>query len=426
MFSKQLLFAAILLVLFNGIISAGEVKKGIDFNDDFEKGTVKWDLVNPDKIEIIDTGDPKHGKALCLYPGGEAVYALIKGSDDWTNLKIEGDLFFPAYTCSYLGFIYNYNVRGPRTDFGSIFILGPFGEDLIPYYTNYGKYMQWPPDNFLGNIVWVNPHRASNASRNIYGEYWVTLTDEAAVIKPGQWGRFKAEIVGPACHFYVRDMEKPVVTYDFFEFSSGRVGFKPRFTGAEVLVDNITVTSINEFSYKGPDLPAGNIYKPGELLTRWETVGAFTRRIKELEEEGYVAGKSYKNNNKTYKWTPYKADPRGCMDIGTLTNRFKYEFFVYLHTEIISESQKDVVFEFSTTNSLVLWVNNERVGNAKKELMCMHDFRKNPNFGGSKIKATLKPGKNSIMVLSRGGNYGGDGFYAYCDMEPPADAENKK
>lgn len=426
MFSKHVKRLMILFITIGFVVvGPARAEEGIRFKDDFEKGTGKWDLVNPDKIALIDTGDAEHGKALCLYPGGEAVYALIKGSDNWTNIKVEGDLLFPWYTCSYLGFMYNYRVKGPRTDFGSIFILGPFGEDLIPYYTNYLKHMEWPPDHFMGNVVWVNPHRASNASRNLYSEYWVTLTGEAAV-KPKQWGRFKAEIIGTACHFYIKDMETPLITYDFHELDSGRIGFKPRFTGAEVWIDNITVESIKEFAYKGPRMPSGITYKPGELLTDWKVAGAFTRRIKEIEEGGYDAGKSYKDEGKEYKWTPFETDPRGCAIFGQLTNRFSYEFFVYFHTEIHSDSEKEVTFDFSSTNPMVLWVNNKRAGNVGKQLVSWHDFREHPDHKGSRIKTTLKPGKNSILLLARGGNYGGDGFYAFCDMGTPAKAETKK
>jgi len=199
--------AMLILMIFFTVIGVAYLQGEISFKDDFEKGLEKWDLVNGDKIGIIDSNNPEHGKVLCLHSGGEAVYALIKGSEGWTNIKIEGDLCFPWYTCSYLGVIYNYNVRGPRTDFGSIFILGPFGDDFEPYFTEYLQHTQWPPEGFTGNILLVNPHRDSNANRSLYSEYWVTLRDKDTV-KPGEWGHFKAEIVGPACHLYLGDMTR--------------------------------------------------------------------------------------------------------------------------------------------------------------------------------------------------------------------------
>lgn len=424
MFSKQMKALTVMIIMIGFAVPGPG--QSIYFEDDFEKGAGKWDLVNADKIEIIDTADTKHGKALCLYTGGEAVYALIKGSDGWTNIKIEGDMFFPWNTVSYLGLIYHYNVRGPRVDFGSVFILGPFGEDIKTYFRNIWNRIESPPDHFMGNIIWVNPHRASNASRNIYTEYWITLTDDTKAVKPGQWGHFKAEIIGPACHFYVTDMETPMVTYNFFEFSSGRVGFKPRFSGAEVWIDNIKVTPLKEPSYKGPILPAGITYKPGKLLTRWKAVGPFTRRIKEIETRGYQADKSYTHRKQTYKWGPFESDPRGCLVTGKLTNRFSYQLFVYLYTEIDSQSQKEVTFEFSSTNPLVIWVNNKLVGDVKRHFLIWHDSWENQEHKSEKLNATLKPGKNRIMVLDMGGNYGGDGFYAYCNWDPDTKENEKK
>lgn len=431
MLSKQIKNLAIILMIacLFACTSTSKGNKGdIYFEDDFETGLGKWDLVNADKINIIDTGDPNHGKALCLYTGGEAVYALIENSDGWTNIKVEGDVFFPWYACSYMGFIYNYNVRGPRVDFGSIFLLGPFGEDFLPYFKKYWEYIEWPPEHFLGNVIWVNPHRDSNASRNIYTEYWVTLTGDTDTVKPGQWGHFKAEVLGPACHFYVTDMETPKVTYDFFEFSSGRVGFKPRYSGAEVWIDNIKVTSIKKFSYKGPDLPAGRVYKPGKLLTQWQVIGPFSRRIKEIEDNGYLPDKSYTHQDKTFKWESFAADPRGCVVTGKITYRFNYRFFAYFHTEIDSPDQKEVAFEFSTTDRMVLWVNNQLIGNIKPRFAIWHDFWENPDHMpySDKLNAVLKPGKNHIMVLVKAPTYGGDGFYAYCNMNPPEEKKEAK
>ena len=417
----------IFLIVVSTTLVMSKAKQAISFAEDFEKGLGKWDLVNADKIRIEDSGDSAHGKVMTLYTGGEAVYALIKGSDGWTDYKIEGDIFFPEYTCSYLGLIYNYNVRGPRTDFGSIFILGPYGEDLEPYFQNYRKHIEWPPDHFLGNVIWVNPHRDGNASRNLYGEYWVTLTGPDAV-KPGEWRHFKAEILGPVCHFYVTDMQTPKVTYDDYEFSSGRVGFKPRYSGAEVRIDNIKVTPITGLSYNGPGLPAGRTYKPGKLLTAWEILGPFSSRVKALEDEGCLPGKTYTYRDRTYKWEPFAADSRGCVLTGKVTYRFNYRFFAYLHTEIHNPGQeeKEVSLEFSSTHPLVVWVNGKPIGGIKPAFVCWYDFWENPDHEdySEKLRTRLKPGKNHIVVLAKTPVYGGDGFYAYCNWNVDA-AETK-
>lgn len=417
--------AIIVMIIMIGLAVPGP-GQSIYFEDDFEKGLAKWNLVNADKIKIVNTNDPEHGKALCLYTGGEAVYALIKNSDDWTNIEVQAEVYFPWYTCSYLGLIYHYNVRETRSDFGSIFILGPFGEDLEPYFKNYRKHMEWPPDHFMGNILWVNPHRDRNASRSLYPEYWVTLTGDKDTVKPGQWGCIKAEIIGPACHFYVTDMKIPKITYDFFEFSSGRVGFKPRFSGAEVWIDNIKVKSIKEFTYKGPILPAGITYKLENLITNWKIIGPFRQRIKEIEDQGYQPDKSYTFQNRVYKWEPFTADPRGCMLVGKINDRLNYRIFTYLHTEIHSPEQQEISLDFSSKNALEIWVNKQKTGTIKGQFVAWYDFWENPQHKGESLRTVLKPGKNSVMVLVGGGRYAGDGFYAYCNWNPPKDKKESK
>jgi hypothetical protein len=414
MLSKQMVIAAILLLVLNCIIYGGEVKKGIHFSDDFENGTGKWEFTNPGKIKIIDSGNGGHRNVLALRSGGPGVYALVKNSDGWTNLRVEGDVYFPYYYHHYLGLIYNYNNIGKRIDFGSIFLLGPYGEDFDPYYQKYAGYQENPPDGFLGNVVLVNPHRDSNASRLLYSEYWVTLSGDSAV-RPGEWHRFKAEIVGPVCHFYVGDMKTPKITYDYFEFSSGRVGFKPRYVGSECWIDNIAISSIDELSYKGPGLPEGRKYEPEALITKWDVIGPFSRRMREIETDGYLSDKSYAYNNGESKWKPFEADPRGCVASGRVVEMYSGEWFAYFHTEIPSESKKDVMLHFGTTNSLGLWINNTFIRNVPGHFTIWPDFRTNPKHEGVKIKVSLEAGVNHMIVLVKGGRYGGDGFYVCCE-----------
>ena len=78
---------------------------------------------------------------------------------------------------------------------------------------------------------------------------------------------------------------------------------------------------------------------------------------------------------------------------------------------------------------MVLWVNNQLIGDIKPRFAIYYDFWENPEHKAysDKLNAVLKPGKNHIMVLVKAPTYGGDGFYAYCNMNPPKDnAEGKK
>lgn len=422
---RRFVVLLIVMIMINWIVSGDSLKR-ISFFDNFEKGLGQWDLVNGDKIWIVPSGDPKHGKVLALHSGGEAVYALVKNSHDWTNIQVEGDVCFPEPNYHhYMGFIYNYNVRGRRTDFGTIFILGPFGEDFKPLFTNYRKYLEFPPDHFLGNVLLVNPHRDSNASRVLYTEYWVTLAGENAV-KPGEWHHFKAEVVGPVCHFYVDDMKTPKITYNFFEFSSGRVGFKPRFVGTPCWLDNIKVTSIRDLSYKGPLLPAGIIYKPDKLLNKWDFIGPFSGRRKDIEAEGFVPEKQYSEGIRKYGWQVFDTDGRGCVVAGRVIERFSGKWYAYFHTVLHSQAKQEIELEFSSSVPLVLWVNGDAAGEIWNQFVTWYDFWENPGHEGRKVKVNVNPGINHMVVLVKGGRYGGDGFYAYRHPDSVSSENHKK
>jgi hypothetical protein len=414
MVSKPMRFLSILLLVISWT-GAGLCKSKGDviFTDDFEKGTAKWDLVNPARIEIVETGDPAHGKVLSLQPGGPGVYALIKDSEKWNGVRLEWEVYFPYDFAHYLGFIYNYRESPGRADFGCIFMVAHHPPMDKIKDTEYG---QDPLDYFLDggyNFALVNPHRDSNANRSLSPEYRVDM-EEGKQFMPRKWHKFKAEVIGPICHLYIGDMETPTITYNFFEFSSGRFGFKPRFSGSLVWLDNIKAARIKEFGYKGPILPAGIIHKPEKLITQWDFIGPFGRRIPGIEKDGFLPGKTYADDNKEFKWEPFQTDGRGCVVSGRICEKFSSKIYVYFHTEIVSENQKEVALEFSSTDRLMVWLNGSSLGLIMPQGVAWYDFRENPEHAGKKVKAVLKPGKNHLLVLCGGGVYGGDGFYAFC------------
>jgi len=403
-----------LLVLALGLVlcSTGALFAEISFFDDFEKGIGNWDLISSNRIMVIDSGDTRHGKVLALYSGGESVYALIKGSNDWANLALEADVYFPDESAfHYLGLIYHYRAKPDRVDFGSIFLLGPYGEDFENYYQAYRKNPEQVPDQASGNVILPNPHRDANASRLLYSEFFLPLTS-GQWVKPREWHHLKAEIVGPACHCYVDDMKTPKLTMPFFEYSSGQVGFKPRFVGTPVWVDHVKATSIRELSYKGPLLPGGVVYKPEKLLTQWDILGPFNKRSTAAEGDGFLPVKTYKEGIHELSWQPFAADGRGCMVAGRVISRFNGKWLVYFHTVIQSDTAREATLEFSTCNPMLIWNNRTLVVEVKAQFTVWPDFLDNPAHAGEKVKVTLAPGENHLVVLLRGGRYGGDGFYA--------------
>lgn len=410
MFYKRLQ-CVIMVFLVVSVIGIG--KERIAFTDDFEKGLSKWDIFNPARITLGDSGDPKHGKVMTLRSGGPGIYALIKGSDGWTNYRLEGDVCFPVDYIHYLGLIYNFNTGRDRADFGSISIVHHFFKDYEKYKRTGKKYIVMPTDgNSHKTILLVNPHRDSNASRALYPEYIVTTTDEDWGMKTGQWAHFTLEVVGPACHFYLGDMKTPKITFDYLEYSSGRVGLKPRFSGAEVWVDNISVNSIDEFAYKGPIQPAGITYTRDKMITDWDYIGPFSNNVNEIEMDGFNREKSYIVNNNEYRWQPFNADERGCTLTGKICNAYDNMMMVYFHREIISEKGGEATLEFFSSNRILFRLNGELVDSFNQKTNMWYDFLENPAHKGRSVKLNLKPGKNDLLILVMGGRYSGDGFYA--------------
>jgi hypothetical protein len=387
--SKRIVWVVFLLN-FLGFPVFGNNK--ISFYDDFEKGLNKWDLNVAQNIQIIESGQGEHGKVLALISGGEFVRAMIKGSEGWNRYKIEADFLFPDSGHSYMGLIYHYNRSEGRTDFGSIYVKGN------------------------GSYIRVNPRRDHNAHRTLYEEYKTPLEGNDA-IKIGRWQHFKAEIVDSVCHFYVGDMTIPKVTFDAFEFSSGGVGFKPRVVGDPVWIDNVSVSSISELSYNGSRKPGGILYQPEKLVTDWQVIGPFCGNMLEIEADGYIVDKVYKENGKEYTWQKFATDKRGCVVSGRLTEFIGGKDIAYFHTIIDADSAEVVKLHTSANEALVFWLNGKFLGYDGASRYAWYDFWKNPDHDGVSGTIELKPGKNALMIQVRGGKYAGGGFFVYIGRE---------
>lgn len=360
------------------------------FSDDFEQGLQQWELSGKHRIHRIDSQDPAHGKVLALHPGGDNIYALVKGSEGWNHYRVEGDVLFPEDEQNYLGFIYHYNQRHTRVDYGCIYIKGN------------------------GSYIRVNPHRDGLVARTIYEEYKTDLTGASAIVI-GQWQRFKAEVVDSVVHFYVGDMDTPKVTFDHYEFSSGRVGFEPRIYGSPVWIDNIKISAIETLSYQGGILPAAITYKPEQFITQWHTIGPFRRRVETIEADGYLPEKPYRIGIEPYRWTSFSADGRGSMVSGRIFEYPSAKSLVYFHAEITSEQARETLLQFSSTNHLTVWLNGKAIGEIEPTYRAWHDFLEVPDHQAGELRIELEQGANQLMLLAKsvGLDYTGDGFYVH-------------
>lgn len=354
--------------------------------DDFEHGLDQWDITDPTLAQIVTTGHSGN-HALSLTPNSTTHCILFKDSAICGNVRIEGDLLFTSSDHNYMGLVYHYYDNGSRTDYGCIYIKGN------------------------SSYIRVNPHCDGNASRALYEEYKTDLTGISA-IRINQWQHFKAEIIGPTCHFYVGDMNTPQVTFDYHGRYRGRIGFKPRLLGSECHLDNIRVTFSNTFSYQGPNLPMGVQYNPEQLISNWDAIGPFLQRSSNVENDVFNDQTTYTQDGQSYEWQHFDTDQRGCMLAGHICEYDGPNHLAYFHSTLSSDIEKRATLSFSTTNRLHIWLNEVLIGTIPEQNYAWYDFWENSQHRGHSLNITLNPGDNDLLVLVNGGNYGGDGFYA--------------
>ena len=362
------------------------------FKEDFERDLSKWELVGAESIKQIATGDPLHGYALALEPN-EVVYALVKGSDAWGGVRIEGEVLFLGEGDGYLGVLYNGQKTKGRADFGCIYIKGD------------GSYIQ------------VNPRRDGNAARLLYNEFTTDLAGKDTV-RLTTWHQFKMEVIGTVCHFYVNDMQTPKVVFPYFERTSGLVGFEPRVTGDPVWIDNITITSIQKSQYKGKPIPIIE-YQPDSLVTNWSVIGPLTKPCPEIEKATTIS-ESITGGVQRYAWTPFQTDARGAVITGRVTEYSGDRPVAYFRTILSSDRERLATLHFSSVDEIALFVNGRfngfvyrqgYVSGPGRPWNAWFDFWKNLSHGGRKVPVQLKAGPNQIVVRVRNGEFASGGFF---------------
>ena len=363
------------------------------FSDDFENGLDQWEISNSEAIAIVDAGDSGHGKVLRMAPSDARLRALIRGSDRWRGYRIEGDVLFPDDQHNYLGFVYNLREDEQRIDLGSIYIKGN------------------------GSYIRVNPRRDWNPARMLYEEYRTQLSG-ADAIRIGEWQRFAAEVVGNICHFYVGDMRTPKVTFDYYEYDSGKAGFKPRVIGGPVWIDNIRATSIDGLSHRGPARPEGLDHDPGRLVTDWRALGFLTRSIPEVESSTAPGREIVNDGGIEHRWSRFDTDPRGAVVTGRLVDFLGSRTVAYFTTTVHVTQNEIARFELSTIDAMALWINGVFKGYVSPDRFAWHDFGRNPEHTAPDEWDTLEPGTHRILVRVRGGQYASGGFFARVARGP--------
>jgi hypothetical protein len=363
----------------------------VRFTENFEDGHLSgWDLSNPQAIRVIDSNDAAHGKVLELQ-ADDAVFALIKDSEEWGALRMEGDLLFPDDGHNYLAFVYHFTQDARRTDFSSLYLKGN------------------------GSYIRANPWRDTNVSRLLYEEYLTPLQGEAA-IQIGSWHAFKMEVVGTDCHIYIDDMVTPKITYDLYEHTSGQVGFNSRVAGWPALIDNIRVTSIARLQYDGPRIPEIS-YRPDSLITDWEVIGPVAGATAAIERSG--SGTRVVDSGQTHTWQPFETDARGAVISGRVTEFRAGRPVAYFRTTMNADEPRQAVLHFSSVDELALWVNGRFQGYVYRQgymdggdWNAWYDFSENPEHEGRRVTVDLKAGENHVVIRTYNGQFASGGFYA--------------
>jgi hypothetical protein len=358
------------------------------FTESFEHGLSAWLVHGTSTATVVPSGDATHGQVLELRPNGDA-FVMIRGSEKWGRVRMEGSVLFPTNESNYLAFLYNATTGGTRHDFGAVYIKGN--------------------DSYLN----VNPHRDFNVARTLYDELRVDLTGEAA-IHIGQWQRFAVEVVGSAAHIYVGNMSTPQLTVDLYENDSGALGLQPRSVGGNVWVDDVTVRKISGFSYAGPARP--NIaYEPEKLITRWQVIGPLAQTNDDIGRTPVAqAG-----------WRPFATDRRGGVITGRIVDTHGPLTVAYFRTTVETPAARTATLVLSTVDDLAVWVNGHFEWFVQPDRLAWYDVASNPKHQSVSIPITLHAGSNDIVVRKRGGGYASGGFFAALLPGPKPNENNR-
>jgi hypothetical protein len=229
--------------------------------------------------------------------------------------------------------------------------------------------------------------------------------------------------MGSECHLYVGDMTTPKVTFGLYEGTSGMVGFNPRVAGWPVWIDNVTMTSIEALSYRGPDIPAV-VYEPEQLVTDWEVIGPLARPVVEIERQRNPRAPAVEVGGESLAWRRFEVDPRGAVVTGRVTEFDGFRPVAYFRTVVRSDRATEAMLRVSTTDELALWVNGHFDGFiyrngyvfGERDWNAWHDFWKNPAHAGDEVPLTLQPGDNSIVIRVRNGQFASGGFFARLEV----------
>jgi hypothetical protein len=321
------------------------------FSDDFEHGIEGWRIIGENGVRIKSSGNPVHGSVLEMVPNGD-VSAIIKHSEKWGRVRLEGEMLFPTNDDNYLGFVYNLTEHHRRQDFGLIYVKGN------------QSYLQ------------VNPQLDFNVTRLVYPELRTKLSGPAAVTV-NTWQRFAIEIDAATAHVYVGNGDVPQITFAGFHYDRGAIGLQPRSVGGPVWVDNVRVRTIDRLSYSGRPIPA-IAYDTTTLLKKWQVAGPFDRTVDDIAR-----------HPDRVRWATFETDTRGAIITGRVVDYHGPKTVAYFRTAIDMPAAGQSELQFSTSSDLSVWLNGQFISGASRQEFAWFDFATNQEHAPRRLAATF-------------------------------------
>jgi len=217
-------------------------------------------------------------------------------------------------------------------------------------------------------------------------------------------------------------MQRPQITYPFFEGDEGGFGFKPRNPGGAVWIDELRVTGIEDFTYRGPPIP-DMAYAADDMVLDWQVLGPLTRSYAEVETRPFDGDLALQDGGRTVRWRALETDPRGAVLTGKVTDYEGPRRVAYFHATVRSDRDQDVPLGLSTVDDLALWANGRFRGFLSRASTAWWDFRTNEDHRNNRGTVHLDEGENHFLVRVVGGTYATGGFFMSVK---PVEAEERR
>jgi len=346
------------------------------FSDDFETDLRHWDLIEPALVKIVgEARSANHALMLTPKAGGFS-HVLLRGSEEYQNVRMEGRFLFPTEGHGYLGFIYNHQSSENRTDFGCVYVKSN------------------------GSYIRMSPHYDGNPSWRLYEELKINL-DGAQQIQTGVWYQFRLDVISNYAHLYVNDMSTPVAEFDLFFGTKGALGLEARpGRGEPVWVDEIRVYELPS----NTDVPQEQ-ETLASTFANWETYGGVAGTV-----DSTTAIPEFRDS----EWRRISPDRRGAVITGRLTQFTSGDDdIVYLRAKLnVDDPPAPGWLAFSSANQLDIWLNGRYRGSVAPDSYIWADHATSAVHPGARLPVEPVAGENEVILRVHGDTFAAGGFFA--------------